>query len=132
MQEDPLLRSLAERIIQGSNYQVTNEEWNIIRERIRFDVATYSLRQNGIPQRKSDQSLKIARDSSMVKKLKKKVQHRCQICDYAISLGGGRYYSEGHHIRPLGNGHWGPDDEDNIIILCPNHHIEFDYGYIFD
>jgi hypothetical protein len=26
--------------------------------------------------------------------------------------------------------HRGPDTPDNIIVLCPNHHAEFDYGWM--
>lgn len=40
---------------------------------------------------------------------------------------GGQRYSEAHHIRPLGDLHRGNDVKENIVILCPNHHAEFDY-----
>lgn len=33
-------------------------------------------------------------------------------------------------MRPLGGEHQGPDVRGNIIILCPTHHTEFDYGSI--
>ncbi len=66
----------------------------------------------------------------MVRELKEKYNHRCQICGLQLYKGNGEYYSEGHHLRPLGREHFGVDDEDNIIILCPNHHTEFDYGVI--
>jgi len=33
-----------------------------------------------------------------------------------------------HHIRPLGRPHDGPDEPENILVLCPNHHTDFDYG----
>ena len=31
---------------------------------------------------------------------------------------------------PLGGEHQGPDIRGNILILCPTHHAEFDYGCI--
>lgn len=37
-------------------------------------------------------------------------------------------YAERAHIRPLGSPHDGPDDESNILCLCPNHHALFDLG----
>jgi putative restriction endonuclease len=37
-------------------------------------------------------------------------------------------YAEAAHIRPLGDPHNGPDTEDNILCLCPNHHVLFDNG----
>jgi len=37
-------------------------------------------------------------------------------------------YAEAAHIRPLGDPHNGPDTPDNILCLCPNHHVLFDHG----
>ncbi len=37
-------------------------------------------------------------------------------------------YSEDAHIRPLGRPHNGPDQPDNVLCLCPNHHVLFDAG----
>ena len=39
-------------------------------------------------------------------------------------------YSEGAHIRPLGRPHDGDDATDNILSLCPNHHVMLDKGAI--
>jgi putative restriction endonuclease len=39
-------------------------------------------------------------------------------------------YAEGAHIRPLGAPHRGPDTLDNLLCLCPNHHLLFDIGAI--
>ena len=33
-------------------------------------------------------------------------------------------------IKPLGDKYSGPDVKENVIILCPWHHAEFDYGSI--
>jgi predicted restriction endonuclease len=39
-------------------------------------------------------------------------------------------YAEGAHIRPLGRPHDGPDVESNILCLCPNDHVRFEFGVI--
>jgi putative restriction endonuclease len=39
-------------------------------------------------------------------------------------------YAEGAHIKPLGAPHHGPDSVDNVLCLCPNHHLLFDVGAI--
>jgi putative restriction endonuclease len=39
-------------------------------------------------------------------------------------------YAEGAHIKPLGAPHRGPDTLDNLLCLCPNHHLLFDVGAI--
>ena len=47
-----------------------------------------------------------------------------------IELSNGNRYSEAHHIKPLGSPHNGPDTAENIVVLCPNHHVMLDYGVI--
>lgn len=72
---------------------------------------------------------RIIRDTKLVKELKSLHQHKCQICGHRIVTEDG-FYSEGHHLKPLGKTHNGPDVPGNVIVLCPNHHVEFDYGLI--
>jgi len=43
-------------------------------------------------------------------------------------LSGGRTYSEGHHLKPLGNPDNGPDKAENILVVYLNHHAILDYG----
>jgi predicted restriction endonuclease len=33
-------------------------------------------------------------------------------------------------IKPLGNPHDGPDKASNMLVLCPNHHLQFDRGVL--
>jgi nitrite reductase/ring-hydroxylating ferredoxin subunit len=40
-------------------------------------------------------------------------------------------YAEVHHLRPLGGHHRGLDRQDNMLVLCPNHHALFDLGTPF-
>lgn len=61
-------------------------------------------------------------------RLKRRYQHRCQICQIRLEIGPGRFYSEAHHIQPLGGVHQGLDREGNMMVLCPNHHAIFDCG----
>ncbi len=72
---------------------------------------------------------RIIRDTSLIRELKVIYQDKCQICEKKIKLKD-KNYSEGHHLQPLGGIHDGLDIKENIIILCPNHHAEFDYGAI--
>lgn len=71
--------------------------------------------------------LRIIRDTAQARRIKMLYDYRCQVC--AIRLeGNAGPYAEAAHIRPLGAPHNGPDTADNIICLCPNHHVLFDYG----
>ena len=73
---------------------------------------------------------RILRDTVAARQLKADHQYRCQICDISIELPDGSHYAEAHHVRPLGRSHNGPDDRENMIVLCPNHHAMCDYGVI--
>jgi len=72
---------------------------------------------------------RIIRDTSLTKDLKRLHNHRCQICGKTVKLQSG-LYSEAHHIKPLSKEHNGSDTADNILIVCPNHHVQCDYGAI--
>ena len=77
--------------------------------------------------------LRVIRDTKITSELKRKYDYKCQICGERIIIYEGkkkRFYCEAHHLKPLAQIHDGPDIKENIIILCPNHHIEFDYGVI--
>lgn len=77
----------------------------------------------------------FVRNIAKVKKLKKLYNDKCQINDCGFKL---QYltknnrtssYSEVHHYNPLKNE--SDDDWDNMIVLCPNHHAEFDFRVKF-
>lgn len=70
------------------------------------------------------------RDTPLVRTLKCLHENACQICGKRLPLQGDKFYSEAHHVRPLGRPHFGPDAASNIVILCPDHHVQCDYGAI--
>jgi putative restriction endonuclease len=79
-------------------------------------------------QRRESTVLRIVRDTKMARDIKELYQYECQVCGHTIhTLGGGRY-AEGAHIRPLGRPHDGHDSRDNVLCLCPTHHVMFDKG----
>jgi hypothetical protein len=80
--------------------------------------------------RKETTIYRVLRDTEIARCAKQIHENRCQICKKRILLSDGSFYSEAHHIRPLGLPHSGPDSLDNILVLCPNHHVECDYGTI--
>lgn len=70
---------------------------------------------------------RIVRDTELNKSIKLLYNYKCQVCDQAIETSSG-LYAEAAHIKPLGVPHNGPDTLNNILCLCPNHHVMFDYG----
>lgn len=71
---------------------------------------------------------RILRDTELSRRIKYEHGYKCQVCNHTIQLPDGSYYAEAHHIKPLGIPHNGPDISGNILCLCPNHHVELDYG----
>jgi putative restriction endonuclease len=77
--------------------------------------------------RKEGTVLRIVRDTKIAHEIKKLYNYECQVCGTTITTKAGRY-AEGAHIKPLGKPHDGDDNSDNLICLCPNHHVMFDKG----
>lgn len=73
--------------------------------------------------------VRIVRDTKISRDIKKLYEGRCQVCGTTIKTKSGNY-SEGAHIRPLGRPHEGDDATDNLLSLCPNHHVMLDKGSI--
>jgi putative restriction endonuclease len=79
------------------------------------------------PLRKALTILRIVRDSKQSRQVKKIHDYRCQVCGLRLETAAGAY-AEGAHIRPLGEPHNGSDTLNNILCLCPNHHVLLDQG----
>lgn len=69
-------------------------------------------------------------DPESVRELKSLYADRCQLCEDRLASGDGTGYSEVHHLRPLNGPHDGPSDPENMIVLCPTHHADFDNGVV--
>ena len=72
---------------------------------------------------------RVIRNSGYSKDLKNSYKNKCQVCGKRLRLKNG-YFSETHHLQPLGGNDNGVDDPSNMIVVCPNHHALFDYGAI--
>ena len=68
------------------------------------------------------------RNLKIAKELKCTYDYKCQICGIKIKKTNNEFIIEAAHIRPLF--HDGKDSKGNMLILCPNHHKEFDFGSI--
>lgn len=77
--------------------------------------------------RKEGTVLRIVRDTKIAHEIKKLYNYECQVCGIALVTKSGRY-AEGAHVRPLGRPHEGDDNSNNLLCLCPNHHVLFDKG----
>lgn len=66
------------------------------------------------------------RDNKTIAQLKILRHFKCQICDSNILKKDGSLYVEAAHIKRKSEK--GTEMPNNILILCPNHHKEFDLG----
>lgn len=66
------------------------------------------------------------RDNNTIALIKVLRDFKCQICLTSIIKKDGSKYVEAAHIKPKCQK--GRETPDNIILLCPNHHKEFDLG----
>jgi putative restriction endonuclease len=82
-----------------------------------------------LPKRVLIEVMRVIRDTAEARNLKNLYSYQCQVCGKALPLATG-FYSEVHHLQPLGADHKGPDNRANMIVVCPNHHALFDEGAI--
>ena len=66
------------------------------------------------------------RDNESIAIIKYLRNFECQICGKSILKADGTYYVEAAHIDPKRDK--GKETLENILLLCPNHHKEFDLG----
>jgi putative restriction endonuclease len=79
------------------------------------------------PERRDTTVQRLVRDTAQARRIKELYGYQCQICGIRLEGLAGPY-AEAAHIRPLGAPHYGPDTPDNILCLCPNHHVLLDHG----
>lgn len=72
----------------------------------------------------------IRQDTQLVRTLKALCRYRCQFpgCESTIPMRNGGSYIEVAHLKPVRVG--GKSVLGNLLVLCPNHHKEFDYGLL--
>jgi hypothetical protein len=70
------------------------------------------------------------RNRKLAAELRLHYRHKCMFCGIRLQIGDERFYAEAAHIKPLGVPHSGPDKTSNLLVLCPNHHLQFDRGIL--
>ena len=99
-----------------------------IDKRIAQPAATSSTTIPTPPLTTSSVVTRYIRDTAIGNELKSFYEYKCSFCNTIISRPFDNPYVEACHIKPLNED--GPDIKENIIVLCPNHHVELDFGAI--
>lgn len=117
------------KIKKAFKNNISNQIDQHLSDKIELRPKTFLMpKTNGPPQKNFSEVYRFLRDSSLVKQLKMLYQNKCQICNYTFEYQKNKFYSEVHHYNPLEEN--GNDDVDNMIVVCPNHHAEFDHKII--
>ncbi|WP_162287768.1 HNH endonuclease [Candidatus Nitrosotalea okcheonensis] len=98
-------------------------ELNKTKDEIRKELRDVSPQ---TPQMIEVRGRKCKRDNKTIVQLKILRDFKCQICGHTFRQKNGKFYAEGAHIDKKSK--FGPETSSNIMILCPNHHREFDLG----
>ncbi len=91
------------------------------------------LEQQGVDEaveRRSAERQELKRDRKKAAVLKQHYDNTCMFCGTRLQITYDGYYSEAAHIKGLGEPHNGPDKISNMLVLCPNHHLQFDRGVL--
>ncbi|MFC6964951.1 HNH endonuclease [Halocatena marina] len=72
----------------------------------------------------------VVRNDGLIRKLKILHDNTCQVCGDRRLKGPNDGFSHAHHLMPLGEPHNGPDIPQNILVVCPNHHDDFENGML--
>ncbi|PNG22726.1 HNH endonuclease [Streptomyces cahuitamycinicus] len=81
------------------------------------------------PSRAEQTTQRIVRSTAVADYVKRVHDYSCQVCGIRLATPAGAY-AEAAHIRALGRPHDGPDIPANVLCLCPNHHVLFDFGML--
>lgn len=85
---------------------------------------------DGIVERRLVEKKEQKRSRKKAAALKQRYDNTCQFCGIQLEVAENRFYSEAAHIKGLGEPHNGPDVVNNMLVLCPNHHLQFDWGVL--
>ncbi|MGW3015139.1 HNH endonuclease [Streptomyces longwoodensis] len=131
--DDPFVRSQAVAVLRETH--LADVPQHALMERLGLagyesasgvtDDGAESETESGPASRRTVTLSRVVRDSELTVTVKRLHGNRCQVCSLQLST---RFstYSEAAHIRGLGRPHNGPDNLSNLLVLCPNHHVQFD------
>lgn len=117
---------------QGYLYPINEKAALILLELCGLEIEkqdTKKEKKQDTPSRKDILVSRIIRNTKKSQNIKNLYENSCQVCGLQLTTSNGSY-SEGAHIIPLGKPYNGPDEESNILCLCPNHHVLLD-GFSF-
>jgi 5-methylcytosine-specific restriction protein A len=130
------LRKVYEEYLKLSKTQLTNIQKDEIEQIEIIDLFKEKSKKelkaelDNIPELETEEvyvnQKKYKRDNKAIALIKLLRDNECQICGKYIRKKDGTKYVEAAHIKAKSNK--GSETLENILLLCPNHHKEFDLG----
>lgn len=114
----------------ASGSSIANDRRGLAREASNRETPGPPPRGTQAPGQNVGVQIRVVRDTAVSNWVKQLYGYACQVCDVVLDLPVGNY-AEGAHIRAVGRPHNGPDTVENMLCLCPSHHVLFDKGAIF-
>lgn len=108
-------------------FEFTLQRRDETRERVDTEACAQDIQR---PDRVETTRSRVIRNTAVSRELKELYGHQCQLCGDVRQRTPETPYAEAHHLQPLGRPHEGPDTAANLLVLCPNHHADFDYGMV--
>jgi 5-methylcytosine-specific restriction enzyme A len=118
------------RVTENNQLQRLSRSIKKVSESKKAYVVTKLPKGQQQPKRSLIQAERVIRDTQVGLWVKYIHEYCCQICGMTLQITSGQRYAEAHHIQPLGKDHNGPDVVENVLCVCPNHHILLDYAVI--
>lgn len=106
---------------------------SVYRSGLREDLIPDRSMQEGFDRKIEQQRvewLRRQRDRRKSASIKQRYDNACQFCGTRLRVSPSQYYSEAVHIRAVESPHNGPDRMENMLVLCPNHHLQFVQGIL--
>lgn len=73
-------------------------------------------------------TINYARSTALKERVLSNRRRRCQLCGHTFKKANGLFYAECHHVIPIHAG--GPDEEDNLLVVCANHHRQLHFAKV--
>ncbi|WP_296386813.1 HNH endonuclease [Winogradskyella sp.] len=130
------LRKIYGKYLELSRIQLTNNQQDEIEQTEIIDLFKEKSKNDlkaeldNLPELETEEvyvnQKKYKRDNKAIALIKLLRNNECQICGKHIKKKDGTKYIEAAHIKAKSEG--GNETLENILLLCPNHHKEFDLG----
>ncbi|MFJ5684305.1 YDG/SRA domain-containing protein [Streptomyces sp. NPDC093099] len=109
--------------------QLPAAEQNEVAQPTPTPTADANIRERNDHPRSVSSVQRVVRSTAIANLVKRMHDYTCQVRGIRLQGATGGY-AEAAHIRPLGSLHGGRDTIENVLCLCPNHHVLLDQGML--